>query len=279
MIAVERLPNVEGLVEAAGPFLAAREAEHNLILGICSALQTGPSPAGEPADFLVVRSGRSVVLAAVRTPPYKVVLSEVDDPAAVDALADAMAGLDLPGVFGPTAAAGSFAEHWCRAAGYRPHLAMSERIHRLTAVRPPPPPPGRLRLAGPADRPLLVDWLEAFGREALPPDAPPLDPGLVERRMGQGGFYLWDDDGPVSVAGVGSRTPHGARVGPVYTPPGHRRRGYASACVAGASQMQIDAGLTFVFLFTDLANPTANHIYQEIGYEPVRDVDSWSFTI
>ena len=25
------------------------------------------------------------------------------------------------------------------------------------------------------------------------------------------------------------------------------------------------------FLFTDAANPTSNHIYQEVGYRPVRD--------
>lgn len=32
-----------------------------------------------------------------------------------------------------------------------------------------------------------------------------------------------------------------------------------------------------MFLYTDLANPTANHIYQAIGYEPVRDVAEWRF--
>jgi predicted GNAT family acetyltransferase len=63
----------------------------------------------------------------------------------------------------------------------------------------------------------------------------------------------------------------------VYTPPGLRGRGYASALVAAVSQAQLDAGRTFVFLFTDLANPTANHIYQAIGYERVRDIDAWLF--
>ena len=42
--------------------------------------------------------------------------------------------------------------------------------------------------------------------------------------------------------------------------------------VAQASQTQLDAGRRFCFLYTDLANPTANHIYTEIGYQPVRDV-------
>ncbi len=34
---------------------------------------------------------------------------------------------------------------------------------------------------------------------------------------------------------------------------------------------------SFLFLFTDLANPTSNHIYQAIGYEPIRDIDIWRF--
>ena len=79
------------------------------------------------------------------------------------------------------------------------------------------------------------------------------------------------------MCGVGGPTPNGIRIGPVYTPPEFRGRGYASACVAAASQLQLDAGRRFCFLFADLSNPTSNHIYQEIGYEPVGDVDRYVF--
>ena len=72
-------------------------------------------------------------------------------------------------------------------------------------------------------------------------------------------------------------TPNGIRIGPVYTPPDRRGHGYASALTAGASQDQLDRGRRFVFLFTDLANPTSNKIYQAIGYEPVCDVDAYLF--
>ena len=80
----------------------------------------------------------------------------------------------------------------------------------------------------------------------------------------------------MSLTGVGGLTPHGIRVGPVYTPPELRGRGYASNLVAAASQAALDDGRRALFLFTDLANPTSNRIYQAIGYEPVRDVDEWS---
>jgi hypothetical protein len=101
----------------------------------------------------------------------------------------------------------------------------------------------------------------------------------LERALGgpDSGVALWIDEEPVSFAGYGGRTPNGIRVGPVYTPPELRRRGYASALTADLTKMLLDGGRTFCFLFTDLANPTSNSIYQRIGYEPVSDADQWRF--
>jgi len=67
------------------------------------------------------------------------------------------------------------------------------------------------------------------------------------------------------------RTPNGVRIGPVYTPPEERGHGYASGLTAAASQWNLDQGRRFSFLYTNLANETANHIYQAIGYERVTD--------
>jgi predicted GNAT family acetyltransferase len=281
MVEIRLIDSVDEFLAAAGAFLAAREAEHNLLLGICSGLQriaAGDAPPDESTPvFVVATSGDRLVLAAIRTPPYNLVLSEVDDGTAVDALAEALAGDDLPGVLGPAEHAAAFATRWCLPNGRTPHLAMSERIFRLISVRVPQLPPGRLRPATVVDRPLVVEWYEAFGREALPGAPVANVERQVDRRIAEGGIYMWDRGEPVSMAVVGSHTPNGSRVGPVYTPPERRRQGYASACVAAVSQAQLDAGRRFVFLFTDLANPTANHIYREIGFEPVRDVDSWLF--
>jgi hypothetical protein len=89
---------------------------------------------------------------------------------------------------------------------------------------------------------------------------------------------IWDDGQAVSMAGFGGRTPNGIRIGPVYTPPELRGRGYASALTAALTQRLLDEGRQFCFLFTDLANPTSNSIYQRIGYRPVSDVDLWRFS-
>lgn len=88
---------------------------------------------------------------------------------------------------------------------------------------------------------------------------------------------LWEDGEPVSLAGWGGMTPNGVRVGPVYTPPGHRPRGYGSAITAAVSAERLASGRRFCCLYTDLANPTSNRIYLDIGYEPVCDCVDYAF--
>jgi uncharacterized protein len=106
----------------------------------------------------------------------------------------------------------------------------------------------------------------------------------VDRRLAgdDEGLWLWDDDGPVSMAGFGGATPNGIRIGPVFTPPELRGRGYASALVASLSEWLLHHhGRRFCFLYTDLANRTSNEIYRRIGYERVCDsavirFEAWS---
>ena len=43
------------------------------------------------------------------------------------------------------------------------------------------------------------------------------------------------------------------------------------------SQAELDRGRRWCFLFTDLANPTSNRIYQAIGYRPIRDIRIYRF--
>lgn len=273
---LKRYTDVEAFLAAAGDFLVAREAEHNLLLGVCQNVRDTPDAYTAPPYFATVSDRDRIVTVALQTPPFQLVLSEVDDPTAIPLLADDLVGHDLPGAVGPVEHVRAFMNERT-ARGARPaHLTTSERIFRLTAVTAPRPTPGRARIAEPSDRALVARWLDAFMREALEDEQSDIE-AMTDRWISRRGrtLHLWEDDEVVSLAGVGSRTPNGVRIGPVYTPPEARNRGYASALVAAISQAEIDAGRRFCFLFTDLANPTANHIYQAIGYQPVRDVDMW----
>ncbi|HSB38744.1 MAG TPA: GNAT family N-acetyltransferase [Gaiellaceae bacterium] len=279
-----RYADAESFLAAAGEFLGAREAEHNLILGLSSRLLRDPLMYGEPPYFAVVEDGGGIVGAAMRTPPHNLILSELDVAEAVAALAaDAREVFDsLPGVVGPKQRAAQFANVWRGATGATPRLEIAQRVFAADHVDEPRPASGSMRDYERGDREVAIRWMDEFVAEALPPNAPQPESGeeFVDRREQDpdAGLVIWDDGGPVSMAGFGGRTPNGIRVGPVYTPPDLRGRGYASALTAALTLRLLDAGRRFCFLYTDLANPTANSIYQRIGYRPVGDADFWSFS-
>ena len=278
---VERHADVDAFLGQAGAFLAEREAEHNLILGLSSNLMRDPHAYGSDPYLVTVEEGGRVVAAALRTPPHNLVLSESDDDRVWAAFAADAYDVDpsLTGVLAPVAGASQFLEAWRGLTGAEPRLARSQRIYRIDAVSDAGDAPGSMRSFTAADRPLAFDWIEAFFEEEF--DAP--DPAAAEKTLHNrlsdpaGGVVLWEDDGvPVSLAASGGPTPNGIRIGPVYTPPDLRRRGYATALTAALTRSLL-ASHRFCFLFTDLANPTSNGIYMRIGYVPVADVEEWRF--
>jgi predicted GNAT family acetyltransferase len=280
---VERPKDAGEFLERAGAFLLAREAVHNLPLGLCSRLRTHPLLYGEKPYFAVAVEGDDVVAAAMRTPPHNLILTAVDDLAALEPLADDAAAAfgSLPGVGGPREPVGRFAEIWETRTGAKAEVSMRMRIYEAEEARPPQGVPGRMRAYEDRDRALVIGWMDAFVDEAMSEPPPETSQEWLERRLDDpdSGILIWEVDGEsVSMGGYGGSTPNGARIGPIYTPPELRRRGYASALTADLTQMLLYRGSRFCFLFTDLANPTSNSIYQQIGYRPVADVDQWSFS-
>ncbi|HEX4325100.1 MAG TPA: GNAT family N-acetyltransferase [Gaiellaceae bacterium] len=152
---------------------------------------------------------------------------------------------------------------------------------------PPTNVPGSSRIATTDDRELALGWWIAFGDEVLRQGGPGRDRAeeSIDHRLRSpaAGILLWEDGGkPVSVAGWGGQTPNGIRIGPVYTPPELRARGYATAVTAELSRRLLDGrlfagGRRFCFLYTDLDNPTSNAIYERIGYRRVAESAEISF--
>ncbi|MGZ4360012.1 MAG: GNAT family N-acetyltransferase [Gaiellaceae bacterium] len=280
-LVLTRHETADSLLAQAGGYLTHREAEHNLLLGICGQLRPAPQPRWRDAYLAHVQAGTEVVAVAMRTPPHNLVLSEVDRHDAVDLLVDdaAQTEPELPGVLGPKEASRRFADLWQERVGRAASRGMAQRIFCCERVLEPPAPGGAMRRAQGADRPLLVDWFGRFLVETFAElrSQPEQSVDYALERPGREGPYLWEDPSPVALAGCGSPTPNGIRIGPVYTPHEHRRRGYASALVAELTQHLLAGGTRFCFLFTDLANPTSNRIYRRIGYEAVTDVDEYRF--
>jgi uncharacterized protein len=279
MTEVTRSDDAAAFLSEAEELLLADEARHNLILGIAGTVRDSPD-IYPLRSFWLARHGSRVVGAAMRTPPYNLILARPASPAALAALAEAVSD-ELPGVVGSVPESEEFAELWAARAGVRARTNMRQGVYALEQVEPPPPAPGSPRVATADDRELVLRWWIAFGEEVLHEGGPGREnaAAMVDHRLASpaSGIILWEDEGePVSLAGWGGRTPNGIRIGPVYTPPDVRGRGYATALTAELSQRLLDGrlfdgGRRFCFLYTDLANPTSNAIYERIGYRRVAE--------
>jgi GNAT superfamily N-acetyltransferase len=272
---VEQLERAAEAVERlAGPLREAG-AEGELSYGILRRLVDDAGAWGDEVTILIgTDAGRPAGLVTM-TGTFPALIVGFGDPGAVDvgAFAETMMQIGRR----PTAVNGArrwsepFAEAW-QTLGADVHPGRDMRAFELTSVRPPREPGGHARLATEADRPLLERWVVAFGEdigEAVTREDAALS---VSRLLAGDDAVVWQvGEQPVSLAAIVRRTPLSSTVAYVYTPPELRGRGYASAVVANLSQRELDAGAAWCSLFTDLANPTSNHIYAEIGYEPRAD--------
>jgi uncharacterized protein len=276
---LRRFENIQEFCDRTQDYLLQYEAEHNLLLGILHTLRHYPDRYSEAPYLAIAEADHQILAVAIRTPPYKLVLSKAMDLEALQFIAQDVQehGKPVPGVGGLVAEVATFLQAW-QALTRQPYRRVMEmRIHHLTQVQPVATAKGHLRLATEIDRPLLLDWFSAFVAEIgeVVSETPErmVDIGLKRQSV-----HLWEDGIPVSWASGSQSLPTAARIGPVYTPLEYRRKGYATACVAALSQKLLDQGCDRCFLFTDLANPTSNRIYKQIGYHPVCDWHDYSFT-
>jgi predicted GNAT family acetyltransferase len=280
-VEVRQLSDPDGFLCRSDALLASDEARHNLIYGLVATLRADPSAYPTWHLWLAEEAGTPVA-AAIQTPPHNLVLARPASGRAIEALAGAIAAAaPLPGVTGARPEVDAFADAWRGLTGADVRPRREQRIYALRRLVHVPSADGASRDATPADADLLRTWLLAFGEEAIGDRGDPQDVDrVVEGRLRRedAGFLLWVAGGtPVSLAGWGGPTPTGIRIGPVYTPPERRGRGYASAVTAELSARQLAGGRRHCFLYTDAANPTANRIYVRLGYEHVCDSRELTF--
>jgi GNAT superfamily N-acetyltransferase len=266
------------------PVLLADAGRNNLILGVLQVLLDEPDLYPVFHLWLAARDGRPAGL-AMQTEPFNVIVAEPLEAEAVDALAEAVVadGGPLPGVIANRPWADRFAEHVSATTGRGAERILEEGVWMLTAVEDVPAPRGAARAATPTDRDLVRTWIRAFADEALPAGRPQDDEARRDlevdlRLAGRGaGYLLWEDGSPVSLSGHREIPGVGSRIGPVYTPPQQRGRGYATRLVAEHSASRLAAGDAACYLYTDMANPTSNAIYARIGYVKIGDAAEYMF--
>jgi predicted GNAT family acetyltransferase len=277
--------DLDEFLAAAGEFLRTRPASNTILLTTADNLAVrgmhtyGP---GDPSFGWWRAPGGEVAGAFLRTPPLAAALTDLP-PDAVPSLVDALG--DVPGFSGEVGVAELVAAEWTRRTGVTAEVSLRSRLYRLGRLTTPQHMPrGRARLATAADRDLLLSWYELFTIE-MGGSAENLAEA-VDDRIADRGLVLWETkDGPVSMAGHSRPVAGMIRVAPVFTPvatcvrtdfimaahpDGLRRRGYASAVTAAVSLKAAELAGE-VLLFTVVANPTSNSLYQRLGYVPVEE--------
>jgi ribosomal protein S18 acetylase RimI-like enzyme len=258
---------------AAGQLLRSDPVRHTVPLTVLDALSQGGETTfgdGAPVFGWHESAAGGPDGAFLQTPPFPVLVAEIPAGSAAGLIELLTAG--NPGAVNlAESAAAEFSAAWAARTGGSTAVHLRMRLHRLAGlILPDPLPPGAARTAAEGDYDLLVKWSNDFhaetgaGRENAD--------RTVADRLSYGGICLWEDGGlPVSMAGL-TRTVAGvARVAAVYTPPEHRRRGYAGAVTTAVTEQALTGGATEVVLFTDLANPTSNALYRRLGFRPVAD--------
>ena len=197
--------------------------------------------------------------------------------AAIDAVVMAISDEDiaLPGVAGVAASTARFAGAWTERhrSGAAPEIA--QRIYELDILKPPTGVAGLSRLATDDDLTFLGSWVAGFYADV---DEPVGDPAKMAASFVAGDeLWIWEHAGPVAMARVTPPVAGVARIGPVYTPPGSRNRGYASAVVSELSAQTLASGMRCI-LYTDLGNATSNSIYRRMGYRAVQEVLRYRFS-
>jgi len=244
------------IVERLDAAVAADPVRHTILATVADDVRRGSAGwCAYDGDAIAARS----------SPELPVTVTDGWDPAALAAVLRELA--DVASLRGPVAVVAGLTAHLGR-----PVVdAREERLFRCDEVGPPDGVPGRGRRAVETDAELLARWrapylVDVFGR--VPPGT---DLAAWPGQALRGGTWLWEDGGRVvSHAAARASLAGAVRIGAVYSPPEHRGHGYASAVVAAITAEVLARGEVPV-LFTDLANPTSNKIYQRIGYRPVED--------
>lgn len=261
------------VLHEAHDFLAAEPVRNNVLFTLLHQRIARP----EPGRYWIASDSDSVCGVVFQSPLTYPALVTAMPPETVQAVVGKIIGdgIKLPGAGSNATTAAMFAGQWAERTKCPARVKMAGRQYECKAVIPPArAAKGHMRRAAVHERPSIIEWSADFNREAgdLPMDIEAaVDLVYAEERI-----WVWDDGGPVSMAISSTVAENVARIQAVYTPPGQRGRGYASACVAALTGQVLAAGHRCC-LFTDLANPVSNSIYQRIGYEAVQEVLRYQF--
>lgn len=278
---VQTYDSAEAFLRNVGPVLEKDEPANSLILGICGQLARRSGQYEAVPCLKSVEGERELALAALMTPPHRLLLSSArqhPEPAVLPLVEDLLReGWKVPGVMGRAEVALPMAEAWTAQTGQLSRQIRRQWLYVLREAPQPVPVAGRLRKAVDSDLKRVARWRQAFHLEAFGHADQEQSARVARLRVADGDIYLWEDGQPVSMALKTRPTRNGVSVSLVYTPPEQRGRGYAKACVGSLSRMLLRGGWSYCALFADAANPASNRVYRRLGYRTLAEFHEIEF--
>jgi predicted GNAT family acetyltransferase len=273
---VHLTPDPATFLDATRHFLLRDPLANGVLVRVTNRYIDVPAPDEDNLWGWLTDGSDEVVLATMHTPPHFVALSTGSTEAARQLAHELVAiGRSPAGCVGVLDTADAFQDEWTKVSHATSQVHVDMYTLTCENVIAPPTPAGGFRRATIDDLPLIEEWLTAFITELELIEGG--STGL-EQALADGVHWLWEVDG-VPVCWVADRPtePNFGHVGPVYTPPEHRRRGYAAALTYEATKFYLEQGRIGT-LYTDASNPTSNGVYESVGYVRVGRAIEYKFS-
>ncbi|OJD39547.1 acetyltransferase [Bacillus nitratireducens] len=254
--------------EDVTPFLEKNEQENNLILGVLQVVQ-------EPIFMAVAKRREEIAVVFLQTVEKQMIVatSEIAEEDIVE-LAKKLTKVypDIPGFIGNKKVIQKLAEEIAILEQKKIVVGMEQGVYELKRVKKKWNKDEIFRTINSDELPLIEKWIYQFCEDVKLPTTKEEAKQTAHTLITTNRLFGLEVGGKlVSVAAKTRTTTNNITVNFVYTPKEERKKGYASNCVAALSQRMLDEGYKTTTLYTDLANPTSNKIYQEIGYEQIME--------
>jgi uncharacterized protein len=251
-------------------FLLKDEYMNNLMLGILYRLIKNPT---NPSDLFLKVTDQDEQIVLLMSGLYLIIDSNSVNHhlylKTVQYLNDQR--IDYPGIIGPNIYVEAFEKAHKKENTNALTLGMSQRIFVNKKVNHISQIDAKLILAETKHLNYLTDWMYDFLNETLEKPTMLSAKKSIEALIDSKSLYLLEfNQQIVSMAGSIRPFRKGISVGYVYTPLKYRNKGFATKCVELLTDHLLNT-YDYCTLYTDLANPTSNRIYQKIGYLAIGD--------
>lgn len=263
--------NIEEFLNANEALLLEKESFHNLILGLAYGIRNKKIKTTKPL-FYSIKENEKVIACALRSNSDKPLIVTEMSVDGVDLLIQDLVNnnSELMAIVGEESSANYFKDQWTKIKNLNFKINIHLGVYECFKVVFPVIISGEIIRATEEHKDILRKNIKGFLQDCFP-DNPIVDDNietLMNRHLDNNSLFLLKNKKKeiVSMAANTRSTLNGGTISLVYTPPTLRGRGYASSMVALLSGKIMSDGKKFASLFTDLANPTSNSIYQKIGF-------------